>query len=123
MQPRSPRRSPLPAAQRCYPEWWYPARGRGTTMRLGTRLLHCLHRAGLRAALMLVLLVPGLLWPSQAPALAAPPPAISGLHASGNQILNASGQPVRLRGVNRTSGEYACIQGWGIFEGATDDTA
>jgi hypothetical protein len=45
------------------------------------------------------------------------------LHVSGNQILNGSGQPVRLRGVNRTSGEYACIQNWGIFEGSTSDTA
>ena len=56
-------------------------------------------------------------------AFAAPAPAITGLHVSGNQILNASGHAVRLRGVNRTSGEYACIQGWGIFEGPVTDTA
>ena len=63
-------------------------------------------------------------WPAQTPpVLAAPAPAISGLHVSGNQILNAAGQPVRLRGVNRTSGEYACIQNWGIFEGPVTDQA
>ncbi|MCC7371412.1 MAG: cellulase family glycosylhydrolase [Chloroflexi bacterium] len=57
------------------------------------------------------------------PALAAPAASVSGLHVAGNQILNGSGQVVRLRGVNRTSGEYACIQGWGIFEGPTSDAA
>ena len=76
----------------------------------------------LSLALVLVLAIQP--WPA-APhtVLAAPPPAITGLHASGKQILNASGQPVRLRGVNRTSGEYACIQNWGNFEGATNDQA
>src|SRR4051812_40578707 len=44
---------------------------------------------------------------------------ITGLHRSGNQILNGAGQVVRLRGVNIPSGEYACIQDWGIFEGPT----
>jgi hypothetical protein len=57
------------------------------------------------------------------PVLAAPAPAVSGLHVSGNQILNASGQPVRLRGVNRTSGEYGCIFNFAIFEGPTNATA
>ncbi|MFN8632423.1 MAG: cellulase family glycosylhydrolase [Chloroflexota bacterium] len=74
------------------------------------------------------LLLLTLLWthapvPPEPTALAAPAPAIAGLRVSGNQILNGAGQPIRLRGVNRTSGEYACIQNWGIFEGPTDDTA
>ena len=46
--------------------------------------------------------------------------AISGLHVVGNQIRNGAGQPVRLRGVNRSGTEYACIQGWGIFDGPSD---
>jgi hypothetical protein len=59
----------------------------------------------------------------QAPVWAGPAPAITGLHASGKHILNAAGERVRLRGVNRTSAEYACIQGWGIFEGPITDQA
>jgi len=89
-------------------------RARPARLRLGRALI-----LGLALALVCAILP----WPIQAPALAAPPPAIAGLHASGNKILNAAGQPVRLRGVNRTSGEYACIQGWGIFEGPTNDQA
>jgi hypothetical protein len=82
-------------------------------------------RAGrtLSLSVVLILLAAILAGRPETPALAAPPPAISGLHASNNQILNALGQPVRLRGVNRTSGEYACIQNWGIFEGPVTDQA
>src|SRR5262249_2502666 len=31
-----------------------------------------------------------------------------------------SGNPVRFIGVNRSGTEYACIQGWGIFDGPND---
>jgi Cellulase (glycosyl hydrolase family 5) len=48
------------------------------------------------------------------------PAAISGLHVVGNQIRNGAGQPVRLLGVNRSGTEYACVQGWGIFDGPSD---
>jgi hypothetical protein len=41
---------------------------------------------------------------------------------SGNQILNGAGQAVRFQGVNRSSPEYACAEGWGIFDGAADQT-
>src|SRR5207249_4756006 len=58
--------------------------------------------------------------PSQAQSAA---PAITGLHVVGNQLLNAAGQPVRLLGVNRSSAEYACVQGWGIFDGPTDQAS
>ena len=44
----------------------------------------------------------------------------SGLHVSGNQLLGASGSLVRLHGVNKSGTEYACIQGWGIFDGPSD---
>jgi hypothetical protein len=41
----------------------------------------------------------------------------------GNRLVDGSGKTVRLLGVNRSSGEYACVQGWGIFEGPVDATA
>ncbi len=51
------------------------------------------------------------------PAAKAPP---SGLHVSGNLLRTGSGASVVLRGVNRSGTEYACIQGWGIFDGPSD---
>ncbi|MFN0074754.1 MAG: cellulase family glycosylhydrolase [Chloroflexota bacterium] len=45
---------------------------------------------------------------------------VLGLHVVGNQIRNGANQVVRLRGVNRPSAEYACIQNWGIIHGETD---
>jgi len=62
--------------------------------------------------------------PAPTPVPTAPPSgAVSALHVQGNRILNASGQQVVLRGVNRSGGEYACVQGWGIFEGPTDQAS
>src|SRR5436305_5983091 len=46
--------------------------------------------------------------------------AMTGLHVQGNQIVNGNGQPIRLLGVDRSGTEYACIQGWGIFDGPSD---
>src|SRR3984885_2269977 len=45
------------------------------------------------------------------------------LHVSGNKLLNASGQQVILRGVDRSGTEYACVQGTGIFDGEVDQAA
>ncbi len=42
---------------------------------------------------------------------------------SGNKLLNAAGQQVILRGVNRSGTEYACVQGNGIFDGEVDQAA
>jgi endoglucanase len=39
----------------------------------------------------------------------------------GNQLLNGNNQPVHLHGVNYSGLEYACIQGWGIFDGPSDN--
>ena len=39
------------------------------------------------------------------------------LHVSGNEIVNAEGQRVVLRGVNRSGGQFACVQGLGIWSG------
>jgi hypothetical protein len=40
-----------------------------------------------------------------------------GLHVVGARLVDASGRRVTLRGVDRSGTEYACIQGWGIFDG------
>jgi hypothetical protein len=42
------------------------------------------------------------------------------LHVSGNHLVTASGKPYRLLGVNRSSGEFACIQGNGMWDGPAD---
>ena len=46
--------------------------------------------------------------------------ASSGLHVSVRYLLDGRGQRLILRGVNRSGTEYACIQGWGIFDGPSD---
>jgi len=38
----------------------------------------------------------------------------------GNQIVDQNGKPLRLLGVNKSGTEYACAQGWGIFDGPFD---
>jgi len=37
-----------------------------------------------------------------------------------NQIVDQDGKPLRLLGVNKSGTEYACFQGWGIFDGDFD---
>ncbi|MBV8195227.1 MAG: cellulase family glycosylhydrolase [Candidatus Dormibacteraeota bacterium] len=59
--------------------------------------------------------------PPTASSGAAPSPQSQGLHVSGIRLVNGSGSPVRLIGVNRSGTEYACIQGWGIFDGPQDE--
>jgi len=43
---------------------------------------------------------------------AAPP-----LHVSGNALVDTAGQRIILRGVNRSGGEYACVQFGGVWDG------
>ncbi len=57
-----------------------------------------------------------------APTTSAAP---TGLHAAGNQVLDAANRPVRLIGVNHSGTEYSCVggasptaTGYGIFEPA-----
>src|ERR1022692_3175825 len=57
-----------------------------------------------------------------ATASAAGHPAIAGgrapaLHVSGNRLLDRLGQRVVLHGVDRSGGEYACVQGFGLWDG------
>jgi len=42
------------------------------------------------------------------------------LHVSGNHLVTAAGATYRLLGVNRSSGEFACIQGNGMWDGPAD---
>jgi endoglucanase len=57
--------------------------------------------------------------PTTTPPPTSPPP-ITGpapvLHVSGNKILTAAGKTYRLLGVNMSSGEFACVQGKGVFD-------
>ncbi|MFI5908188.1 cellulase family glycosylhydrolase [Dactylosporangium sp. NPDC051541] len=55
---------------------------------------------------------------STPPAKAAP-----ALHVSGNKLVTAAGTPYRLLGVNRSSGEFACIQGNGMWDGPADQAS
>jgi endoglucanase len=45
------------------------------------------------------------------------------LRVQGNRLVDAAGHAVRLIGVDRSGAEYACAQGWGIFDGPTDSAA
>jgi endoglucanase len=42
---------------------------------------------------------------------------ITSLSVQGNQIVDQDGTAVRLLGFNNSGAEYACIEGWGIFDG------
>jgi endoglucanase len=42
------------------------------------------------------------------------------IRVAGSTLINGSGQVVQLRGVNRDGTDYACQQGWGIFDGPND---
>lgn len=56
------------------------------------------------------------------PSLTASPRQLS-VSVLGNQLVDGDGQVVRLLGVNRSGTQYACAQGWGIFDGPVDDRA
>lgn len=45
---------------------------------------------------------------------------LTGLRVSGNELVDGHGDVVHLQGVNRSGTEYACVQGWGIFDGPND---
>src|SRR2546425_7051117 len=60
------------------------------------------------------------------PSVASNPvsPQLVAIHVRGNQLVNASGQNMRLFAVNRSGTEYACVVGGtagsGIFDGPSD---
>jgi hypothetical protein len=53
----------------------------------------------------------------RSPASKAPPV----VRVSGQRLVDGTGKVLQLRGVNRSGLEYACIQGWGFFDGPSDD--
>jgi endoglucanase len=65
--------------------------------------------------------------PSPSPSVSTSPPPTTGaapaLHVSGNRIVTASGATYRLLGVNRSGGEFACIQGNGMWNGPMDQAS
>ncbi len=85
--------------------------GASTAVHL-TRHLHRRHPVQTIAAIAAAITVPTLatgvlLLAVAAPAAAATPaPA---LHVAGNQLVDASGTPTRLIGVDRSGTEYACV--------------
>ena len=49
--------------------------------------------------------------------------SVVSVQVEGNQLIDAAGQPFRLIGVDRSGTEYACVEGWGIFDGPSDATS
>src|SRR5690242_16325227 len=45
------------------------------------------------------------------------------VHVEGNHLVNEQGQVVQLIGLNRSGTEYACDEGWGIFDGPVGNAA
>jgi endoglucanase len=58
--------------------------------------------------------------PVDPPPSSGPAPA---LHVSGNKLLTGTGAVYRLLGVNRASGEFACVQGKGMWDSGPVDQA
>ena len=78
---------------------------------------------GVARVLMLaavIALLPALFAIGHYPAARASTSAPTGLHVVGQQLLDGANHPIILRGVNRSGSEYACIQGWGFFDGPSD---
>jgi hypothetical protein len=48
---------------------------------------------------------------------------IRGLHVVNNQVINAAGKQFIPHGVDRSGTEYACVQGFGIFDGPNDQAS
>src|SRR5579863_5489493 len=46
--------------------------------------------------------------------------ALNGIKVSSNRLVDDYGNVIHLQGVNRSGTEYACVQGWGIFDGPND---
>jgi len=46
--------------------------------------------------------------------------SLTGIRVSGNRLVDGYGNTIHLQGVNRSGTEYACVQGWGIFDGPND---
>ncbi|MHB8466830.1 MAG: glycoside hydrolase family 5 protein [Acidimicrobiales bacterium] len=54
---------------------------------------------------------------------AAPDTGAPTVRVAGNTLVDGAGHPLRLLGLNRDGTEYACAQGWGIFDGPSTDAS
>jgi endoglucanase len=54
---------------------------------------------------------------------AAPAAAKPWIGVRGGHLVNGSGRTVRLLGVNRSGTEYSCQQGYGFFDGPSDEAS
>src|SRR5437762_12513053 len=70
-----------------------------------------------RLACLAILFITAVIAAPQVTAAAAAP----AIRVSANHIVDANGNVVQLRGVNRSGAEYACAEGWGTWDGPTDD--
>jgi endoglucanase len=61
--------------------------------------------------------------PTSPPATPPADVAAPAVHVSGNKLLTSAGATVRLLGVNRSGGEFACIQGNGFWDGPMDQAS
>uniref|UniRef100_A0AAU2VER3 Endoglucanase n=1 Tax=Streptomyces sp. NBC_00003 TaxID=2903608 RepID=A0AAU2VER3_9ACTN len=61
--------------------------------------------------------------PGPSPTPSAPGTGAPVLRASGNKLVDAAGTTRRLLGVNRSGGEFMCVQGRGFFDGPVDDAS
>jgi endoglucanase len=89
------------------------------------KVLLALSAAGvLLAGWVLGVTVPAASAVSSPPAGPAPTQAAAPeLRVEGNQLVTASGDTRRLLGVNRSGGEFGCVQDKEIFDGPTDQAA
>ncbi|MDA1365683.1 hypothetical protein J2S68_002914 [Glycomyces algeriensis] len=61
--------------------------------------------------------------PTEDPTTPPPDGSAPELSVSGNQIVTEDGEPYRLLGVSRSSTEFACVQGKGLFDSGPVDQA
>jgi endoglucanase len=80
----------------------------------------------MRALVATVAALAAALLGTAAPATAGPvatPSRPAGVYVQGNRLVNAKGNALVLRGVNHSGSEYACSEGWGIFDGPVDNAS
>lgn len=76
--------------------------------------------AGLALVGSLALAPPGADSPAPADSVGRAPNIV---HVEGRRLVDADGDVVQLVGLNRSGTEYTCAQGWGIFDGPSDDAS
>jgi hypothetical protein len=79
-----------------------------------------LHSAAGAAAFALAIVLTLFLAPCCGTSEAASPLAV---HVQNNRLVDASGNVLRLLGINRSGSEYMCVGGWSVFDGPVDSTA